>query len=153
MKVSADDYGIRVWWNKPGRRKVPLFLRIMFWFLCAETVAAWVLFLPLFTRDWTVAFAPLLVTTGLVLMRATMGKVYGPAPQVPDYAAIARMERDIWGQSFEHQGVPRRLVIEAKLASLEVAISSMERKKDEALQRALKRASEAVNGTSAGADG
>jgi len=24
----------------------------------------------------------------------------------PDYAAIARMEREVWGQAFEHAGVP-----------------------------------------------
>lgn len=29
----------------------------------------------------------------------------------PDYSAIARMERDVWGEAFEHAGAPQRFPI------------------------------------------
>lgn len=31
--------------------------------------------------------------------------------RTPDYTAIARMERDVWGEAFEHAGAPQRFPI------------------------------------------
>jgi hypothetical protein len=106
MKVSADDYGIRFEWNRYGRPGVALFNRIggAFLAVAAALMAAPVAWYAL-TRDWTVVIPWLVLATGAVTHRVAMRKTYGVECR-PDYAAIARMERDIWGQAFEHGGAP-----------------------------------------------
>lgn len=69
---------------------------------------SWPLFGWLVLRDWTVVFVPLVITTGAVMHRVVMRQVYPSPPKraVPDYAAIARMEREVYGEAFTHDGAP-----------------------------------------------
>lgn len=91
-------------WNKFGRPRIALLNRLMARFLIAMAALSWPIFLVLALRDWTVIFAPL-VLTGLVAMEwMALQKIYAGRP---DYAAIARMERDIFGEAFEHEGAPQ----------------------------------------------
>lgn len=91
-------------WNRYGRPRVALFGRVMSTVLMGMTAVLWALFLPVAVmRDWTVVFVPLLVTGGAVMQRVALRKVYRAAP---DYSAIARMEREIWGEPFTQTGGP-----------------------------------------------
>lgn len=46
----------------------------------------------------------------LVLMTRVIGRRAEQLRPRPDYAAIARMERDVYGETFEHDGAPARTV-------------------------------------------
>jgi hypothetical protein len=53
--------------------------------------------------------AAVFLTVSLFASTVTIRHLNGarPAPPRPDYAAIARMERRIYGETFDHAGSPR----------------------------------------------
>lgn len=110
MKVWTGERGTSVATDKREPSPVPLFQRFMLRFNTCAAVLSWPAFGWLaLTRDWTVIVVPLIMTTGVVMQSLLSRKIYGtsrPLRQVPDYSAIARMERDVWGQALEHAGAP-----------------------------------------------
>jgi hypothetical protein len=84
-------------WNKTGDPRVALATRIGGAFIAIAAALSWPLFLFLaVTRDWTVIFAPLLITAGAVVQRAGMRKVYGvPAEPEPVPEPEPRVPRDL----------------------------------------------------------
>lgn len=90
-------------WHKFSRPRVALFNRVMAWVLPCIAVAIWVLCLRLAMHDWTVLLAPLIPTAATVMQRLALRKVYRAEP---DYSAIARMEMESFGRTFEHAGAP-----------------------------------------------
>ena len=57
----------------------------------------------------TAALFPAIIALGFLLFIRKQSRdiAIREAPH-PDYAEIAKMERDIWGQSFRHDGDPRQ---------------------------------------------
>jgi hypothetical protein len=90
-------------WNKYGRPRLALFSRVAAWFLTTLVVLSLPFFIFDALRDWTVIFAWLLIVTGAVACRVMLRKIYRG---VPDYPAIAAMEREIYGEALEHDGAP-----------------------------------------------
>jgi len=93
-------------WNKFGRQRVALLNRIMRWVVPCIAAVLWVEFILLAMQDWTVIFAPLLMTAFVVAQQVGLRKVYATERPRPDYAAIARMEREVYGETFKHEGAP-----------------------------------------------
>jgi hypothetical protein len=59
--------------------------------------------------DWTHVIVPLFVTCCAVNSRRLMRDLgVHPTLRVPDYAAIASMEREVYGEPFTHEVVRRR---------------------------------------------
>ena len=95
-------------WNKFGRPRVALVNRIMRWVLPCIGLAVWLACLPLALRDWTVIFAPLIFTAATVMHQVGVRTVYRAERPRPDCAAIAAMEREVYGEAFRHEGsLPR----------------------------------------------
>lgn len=90
------------------QKRMPLYPAIMLRFNAIGTALMWPLFLWVaITRDWTVIFLPLLFTAGVTFQWLSLRREYGTPGQVgpqPDYAAIGRMEREVWGETFRHEG-------------------------------------------------
>ena len=91
-------------WNKFGRPRVAMFTRVSAAFVTCLAVLLWPWCLFLAMRDWTLIFVPLILTTAVVIQRLAMRKIYRAEP---DYAAIAHIEREIYGKAFEHAGAPQ----------------------------------------------
>src|ERR1035441_7322644 len=103
-RQSGDQGAVVIYdWHKFSRPRVALFNRVMAWVLPCITVAIWVLCLRLAMHDWTVLLAPLIPTAAAVTQRLALRKVYRAEP---DYSAIARMEMESFGRTFEHAGAP-----------------------------------------------
>ena len=83
--------------------RVPLYHRVLRWILTIEALLSWPAFLWMaIARDWTVFWLPLLFTAGAVVYRVGLRNTYGTEagrPR-PDYAAIARLEREVYGEAF-----------------------------------------------------
>jgi uncharacterized protein YdbL (DUF1318 family) len=91
-------------WNKYGRPRLALASRVVGWFLPILAALSLPFFIVDALRDWTVIFAWLLIVTGTVAQRFGLRKIYRA---VPDYAAIAAMEREVYGETFTHEGAPK----------------------------------------------
>jgi hypothetical protein len=78
------------------------FNRAMVRFNFVIAAGLWVIYGLLAARDWTVIFAPLFFTAVVAFQWVAVRKVYGPPRPRPDYAAITRMEREIYGQAVQH---------------------------------------------------
>jgi hypothetical protein len=69
---------VRYDWNKQGQPRIGAANRYLGWLLTALAVLCWPLFLFIaITRDWTVAFAPLLPTAGAAVRWLAVRKVCG----------------------------------------------------------------------------
>jgi hypothetical protein len=91
-------------WNKYDRPRIALFSRVMAWFIAALAILSLPFFIIDALRDWTLIFAWLLIASGAVAQRFGLRKIYRA---VPDYAAIAAMEREVYGETFTHEGAPK----------------------------------------------
>ena len=91
-------------WNKFGRPRLALFNRVMAWFVTCMAVASLPFFVILALRDWTVIFAALMFTAAAVMMQVGLRVIYAADRPRPDYAAIARMEQEVYGEASEHGG-------------------------------------------------
>jgi hypothetical protein len=86
-----------------------LVLRICFCLMVPMTLLIWAESLSMaFTRDWTVAFVPPLPTAGVILMGVILraDRQAREPSRKPDYALIAAMEREVYGETFHHDGAP-----------------------------------------------
>lgn len=91
-----------------SRSRIPWPSRFSLRFNTILAAGLWVECSILAVRDWTLILAPLIFTAVVVFQWWACRKVYctEPVRPRPDYAAIARMEREVWGEAFRHEGAP-----------------------------------------------
>lgn len=117
MKITTDDVGINVTWNRKvtyPRRRTNVALRV---FNVLFVTAACILVpLWLMAGRWGLAIAWMLMaalqcagfTLGTMTNRSRMRLAAEAARPQPDYALIARMEREGDGRTFHHADAPCR---------------------------------------------
>jgi hypothetical protein len=91
--------------NQYGRPRLALFNRVMREVLIVEIAVASIIALAMLavTLDWTWIIAPSAMLPGVIVQRKMFDRIYRARP---DYAKIRRMEREIYGRTFHHDGGP-----------------------------------------------
>ena len=112
--------------SKPHLR-VPWPNRFSLRFNILLAAGLWVEFGRLATRDWTLILAPLIFTAIVVFQWCAFRKIYAviPATPRPDYSAIARMEREVYGETFKHEGAPRTSALDPEVAQLHAMMDDL----------------------------
>ena len=105
VKVSTDEVGINVTWNRGTT------LRVVKQFARKRTLAAAIvaIFLYIVFGHWLLdaIFGVILVAMLATLTYVAIKAREPGKPSLLDYSLIARMEREVWGETFEHAGAPR----------------------------------------------
>ena len=82
------------------------FNRAMAWFNTIIAAAMWLVFPLLALRDWTLVIVPLFFTCAVAVQWMVFRKICAAHRPRPDYTRIASLEREVYGKTFEHEGVP-----------------------------------------------
>lgn len=108
MRIWADDVGVHLSWQPWTRRRKLASLAA----IAAYAGAVAVLFsgAGMLTRGatlvtWEVMLVLALFVAGAIALSVTYHS-RPPLPRRPDYALIASMEREVWGETFRHDGSP-----------------------------------------------
>ena len=116
MKVYTDKGDINVQWNRhPVKRDSLLTARkaVRIFLVLAIVLGVGLFLWNLLAGNVAVAVVDAACVAGLTVMASIQTSlIHARAAQLrlrPDYAAIARMERDVWGEVFEHAGAPTPL--------------------------------------------
>jgi hypothetical protein len=118
VRLWTDEHGINVSWNR-RTQKQPVSLLTQF-LRCACLLTAAIALsagsLNVAEGHWPFAAAGILgALPALVYFTAMRPR---PIPRRPDYALIASMEREVYGEAFRHDGAPAAEVSRLKRCSL-----------------------------------
>lgn len=106
MKVWTDEAGINVQWDRPRATTAIRLMRITRVALFAASLAA--IWLAATTSSDVLqalfVFAWVLLAVTFAVMVVPIAKARERLRPHPNYAAIASMEREVWGETFKHGG-------------------------------------------------
>ena len=113
MKITTDEIGINVAW----RRKPPasgLAWSFRAFTACCAVLAA-IFTWAAITTGWTLALGAGLMAVFAVLGARSERDLREHRRPRPDYALIARMEREVYGEAFHHDGAPEQETVRQRV--------------------------------------